>query len=771
MKKIIILGAIFGLIAVLYNPVFAQIGSPIKSIPSSAPGGNSGSIQYNNSGSLGGLSNTIASQTALAGLIGQPMFYAVNYGAKFDGKTATDFTTTASSATITESGLTSADAGKAISIWSGTNVTLGAGATTTGNNLVTVTSTTGLLPGMNVQGAGIPAGDYVNGVPSATTFTLEAPATATATGLTLQVYAVQNTTLATAGSGTATLSVNATSSITGTAWATYGTDDTIALQATENAAEAAKGGVIAFPKGIGITSAPIQFGQSVGAMGQGPGVSILQYISATDQTQPVLAGKLQVAGTACTPQLALTQGANQNFYNFEIDDVSATATTQHVSAKGIAIQCNARSHVDHVYIHDTPATCLATDQAIGTTLTSNTLENCGRLNNTTAVGCNGIGDGTVPLLGSSYIFTSNTVINPAHYGIFMESETSGVANIASVVMNDNVVIQGGNTHLISGSTTSAIANSGDRSSVIVGNHIYGCNGCTAVAWDGIRQDSGTTALAQGSQSLIEANYISGVSGSGINVYNLSAVPTENVDTVVNGNIITGSALSGITLTSGATTTGYFNNIKVSNNLIFANGASGILTSSTDTMHNITIQNNQIFDNGNVSGTTDYRKSGIAINVSVVNLTVTGNMIYDSGAATQKYAFSVNTGKTVTGAYFTGNNFANNTTQPLDMLGTITGILNNNAGMPAPTISGCSATTPIGSADAGTVTSGTTGACSVVVTPYGTANIIASHGYVVSGNDLTTNSDTLTQTASTTTTFTFGGTTVTNDVLNFSAKMF
>ncbi|MFZ9399952.1 MAG: beta strand repeat-containing protein, partial [Opitutales bacterium] len=72
----------------------------------------------------------------------------------------------------------------------GADVALAAGATTAGSTDVTVTSTAGLVANMRVTGTGIPAGAYVVSVTNATTFVLSAPATASATGLTLNAVAL-----------------------------------------------------------------------------------------------------------------------------------------------------------------------------------------------------------------------------------------------------------------------------------------------------------------------------------------------------------------------------------------------------------------------------------------------------------------------------------------------------------------------------------------------------------------------------------------------------
>ncbi len=151
------------------------------------------------------------------------------------------------------------------------------------------------------------------------------------------------------------------------------------------------------------------------------------------------------------------------------------------------------------------------------------------------------------------------------------------------------------------------------------------------------------------------------------------------------------------------------------------------------------------------------------------MTFTGNVAFDDGAAKQKYGLSIPVSSTITAAELGGNNFTGNTTQPLLIAGTITGIFGDNAGMPAPTISGCSATSPTGNGNIGKYTSGTTGSCAVTVTPYGTSNIKANNGWVGSAFDATTTADIQTQTASTQTSATFTGTTVSADVINFSLR--
>lgn len=83
-----------------------------------------------------------------------------------------------------------------------------------------------------------------------------------------------------------------------------------------------------------------------------------------------------------------------------------------------------------------------------------------------------------------------------------------------------------------------------------------------------------------------------------------------------------------------------------------------------------------------------------------------------------------------------------------------------------TASGCSNSATTGGATAGTYTSGTTGTCTVTITMDGATGLTAPNGWACFANDLTTTADTVKQTASTATTATLSGTTVSGDVINF-----
>ena len=88
-----------------------------------------------------------------------------------------------------------------------------------------------------------------------------------------------------------------------------------------------------------------------------------------------------------------------------------------------------------------------------------------------------------------------------------------------------------------------------------------------------------------------------------------------------------------------------------------------------------------------------------------------------------------------------------------------------------TISGCSAGTTVGGAAAGSFLSGTSGTCTVVITLNGATGATAPNGWTCYASDLTTPADILTQSASSTTTCTITGTTVSGDKLQFMAMAF
>src|SRR6185312_12478660 len=131
--------------------------------------------------------STTVNQALLQTIIGQPPLYVSNYGAKCDGQFRTDFTTTASSTTISSVGysFTNNDTGKMITIFAGTNQAT-TGDTTSGSNIIAnLPNLTGLVLGQSIIGTGIPAGAKVIDFGSSTSVIMNVNATATNTGTAL----------------------------------------------------------------------------------------------------------------------------------------------------------------------------------------------------------------------------------------------------------------------------------------------------------------------------------------------------------------------------------------------------------------------------------------------------------------------------------------------------------------------------------------------------------------------------------------------------------
>lgn len=654
-----------------------------------SPGGSSGQIQYNNAGAFGGLSNGTAAQIGLAGLVGQPPFYAANYGAVCNGQTLADVTTTASSAVISSAShsFTNADVGKWVTIFAGTS-TAHTGTLISGANTITgLGSQTGMAVNYHITAAsGIPANTALLDVVPSTTATMTNTATASGS-ISLNFIQRINTTIISVSGGAATLNTNMTTNLTGSAIMTFGTDDTVAIQAADTAASAAGGGTVQLPLGVCITTASVILDNAVSITGEGPGKSIVKWINSADQSTPVIESRTQANSVACSQLVALNQQHDNTITNFEIDDSAGLQATLAVSGKGLGFSCSARSIVDHMYIHDSPQTCLATDSGFPTFATNNTLTNCGRLGTSTSVGGNGIGEGLAGLSGEGYTFSNNVIINPRHYGIFVEAESAATA-CAPVAIAANVIWQGGQSTTASAASlgTAGIGNSGGCGVVATGNSIFGDSDVTAQNWAGISQDSGTTNLAAGIRGTYVGNYITKTI-AGIQITYSGNVPTITpARTVIADNTVV-SVVAGCIQLVSASTGSALGGVDISGNHCASSGSSGLLFAGAATISNVAVAGNQFCDNGNVAGTTDYRKAGIAFGAPVAHITITGNQLCDDGAATQKYGIGVNTSIAVTDALVTSNIFSGNTTNAMNLLGTIAGSFANNRGLTAPTVTG------------------------------------------------------------------------------------
>lgn len=88
-----------------------------------------------------------------------------------------------------------------------------------------------------------------------------------------------------------------------------------------------------------------------------------------------------------------------------------------------------------------------------------------------------------------------------------------------------------------------------------------------------------------------------------------------------------------------------------------------------------------------------------------------------------------------------------------------------------TASGCSNSATVGGATTGKFTSGTTGTCTVTITLNGAAGFTAPNGWDCHANDLTTPANLIDMNATTQTTATLTGTTVSGDVISFGCRAY
>ena len=700
------------------------------------------------------------------------------YGAKGDGQTLTDVTTTASSAAVSSAShnFTSADVGKMVSIYANASYSTTATTTNGSTTLTAVASVTNLAIRQAITGTGIPAGTYIQDIgPGTTTILMNKAATATATAVTLTFATMLNTTIASVSGGVATLALAPGVSLAGNAIMIFGTNDAVAINLASTMAANAGGAAIYLPTGMYIVNASISVGNNVSIRGEGAGKSIIKWIVAPTINNPtgeqftgVIAGINNSVGASCTPALAAAQSNNQFSY-LEIDGSSGyfAGSNYWVQAKGIQLACAVNASYDHLYIHDTPATGIGADFSFPGQFTNNLFVNPGRLG-AGQYGANGIGNATATAGGDSYVMIGNVVINPAHYGLYVGENATTTTNSPTTI-SDNVVVAGGLSTLGSFGTPAGIGNAGSYVFTATGNIVVG-TGSVYPLWNGISTDGGTLQSYSGAKTVVSGNDIYGTY-RGIAV-NYSGDPPSGSMTstvVINGNHVEHSTSDGILLIPYSTGNS-MDGVSVVGNVSTNNYGAGfrIAAGGTYNVKNLVLDDNIFSNNGAATG-VDYQKAGIAIAATVTGLTMHGNRLFDENS-TQKYGLSVNTGASITQAHITGNDFTGNLTSVFDLLGSITGILSDNMGMPAPTISGCGATSSVGNGDIGKYTSGTSGACAVTITPYGSTNIIANNGYICNGYDSTTPADLQSQTADTTTSATMSGTTVSGDVVKYACRM-
>ncbi|MDI3564779.1 hypothetical protein [Bradyrhizobium sp. Arg816] len=702
------------------------------------------------------------------------VFNVKDYGAKVDGKTVTDLGATNGSANVTSSSFTAADVGKVINAYIGTSVTT-TGNTASGSRVITgLASTTGIAPLQSVVGTNVPAGAYVVAVDTTNArvfFNQEVEASGTG-NVSLTFINQVPTSILSAGAGTATLNVAASTTVTATR-AYYGTDDSAAIGAAVVAAGTNGGGLVVLGNGTSMITTQINpvaynsgnWPSNVSLTGQSRSASVLRWASPNSMADT--AGNRAVIYSIHGAHSAALHDCN--FEKFAIDMGAAIDSPYNYNGTAMRLVMNRNVTIRDVKFVGTPATCLGVDNPQRLLITGCLFENCARLGVT--------GGGSIALLlnenvrdPESFIVSNNQIFNSGCFGVMWENFFTTSAN--PTISDDNAIVIGNyiyydafqpNNTMVYG-----IQDAGGWGSQIIGNVIKGPSANTT-QFVGIGMAAGdkTTFNTGGGQTLRIADNT--VIGMGTPIYLLTA---GSKDIIVDGNFVTQggrSTTGGIAINNNADgTSRAMNNVNIRNNVCFGNAGAGICSTLGPATANTnwTIQNNTCFNNGTVGG----NRAGILFATPQTGAIISGNRCYDNGTGMQQFGLQIASGVAVTGALVADNDFTGNASAGVSALGTITGIFQGNKGMPAPSISG-NGTTPTGNGDIGTYTSNVTGTCTVVVTPFGTSNIIAENGYVGSAFDKTTPANAHLQTAYTTTSATFSGSTTTGDVIAFNLRMF
>lgn len=155
-------------------------------------------------------------------------------------------------------------------------------------------------------------------------------------------------------------------------------------------------------------------------------------------------------------------------------------------------------------------------------------------------------------------------------------------------------------------------------------------------------------------------------------------------------------------------------------------------------------------NGNAGIQFAFYNTGLSMSSALPFAWTSGNLSagYDTGMS-----------RDAAGIIDVGNGTATNTSGSLKLASVISAATKF-------TTSGCSVSATTGGATAGTYTSGTTGTCTVVITMNGATGLTAPNGWACTASDRTTAADVQQNTASSTTTATISGPTLSGDVISF-----
>lgn len=162
--------------------------------------------------------------------------------------------------------------------------------------------------------------------------------------------------------------------------------------------------------------------------GMGPGKTILKI---SNTPVPILSDS---TATGPSPRIGSI------VTNIEFDRSSDTKDGT-ITRKCISLPFSKRAIVDHVYVHDGGATCIATDYSQGTIVTNNRVENCGTTSATT--GNSGLGMGTGEYTTEPLIMSNNVITGTGFAGVLIEAQTGGsVGQSNNYIVANNIITNG-----------------------------------------------------------------------------------------------------------------------------------------------------------------------------------------------------------------------------------------------------------------------------------------------------------------------------------------
>jgi len=212
----------------------------------------------------------------------------------------------------------------------------------------------------------------------------------------------------------------------------------------------------------------------------------------------------------------------------------------------------------------------------------------------------------------------------------------------------------------------------------------------------------------------------------------------------------------------------------------------VFLAGSPTQANVTNQQSSLFTMSAVPGSAWQLTGALSSNAAITGTSISGTGLTVSGPASSPATVTIaadqssGSGATIslTPRAASGSGIIQTTNSAGLLFGTNsvqTLLLRNGGGLQSSgtkfTASGCSNSTTVGGATAGSFHSGTTGTCTVVITLAGATGTTMSNGWSCRFNDETTPANLLSESGYTTTTVTMTGTTNSGDVIDFACTGF